>query len=650
MLFYFNLYRRSFKWIALILSMLFLFNEQLCAQQQDSVLREIRVKRRRIRPAVSADERINDFTSGLKVTTLDSTILQQYAMQNLGNLLSQQVPVFVKSYGVNSLATLNFRGSSSAQSQVYWNGIPLNNASLGMTDVSLLNVAAFDKINIVYGSSSALLGSGNVGAALMLESGKPVFTQGGDLHRSDIAFETGSFGQYKVLLHHKYTSRRWSIDARWSGQLAENNFNYNDRDGHSTTMDNAAMNGISGTLSASYRLDSSSTIGVSLWWQRYNREVPPALFESGSRKDQRNESFRAMAEWRQVLDRYNTLYLKAAYIEDGMNYEDPDILLQSSNVTAQYYHEAGWKHVFNKHHELLVFLPFNSSWVHTTIDSIRSQDKIAVAAAYRYAAYHEKLQISLNARAERINQLGILLPGVNMSYDIFRWLRIRANVQRTFRAPTLNEWYYVPGGNSDLKPEEGWNADGGYRARVALSDDLALTHDLSVFNRNIHNWIIWLGGAIWTPHNIASVYSRGVETENVLYLNTGMLKWHLGCNTSYVLATTTDSYITGDNSIGKQIPYSPRFNGQGNIGFQVRDLYFNYNHTYTSARFITVDESQYLDAYQTGNAYLSYSFSIKKYRFRLYAQCNNVWDVHYQVVNQRPMPGRNWLAGFGLMF
>ena len=98
----------------------------------------------------------------------------------MASLLAQQEPVFVKSYGFNGLATLNFRGSSSAQSQVLWNGVPIQNAALGIADISTLPVSFMAKVNIVYGGSAALWGSGNVGGALMLENETPVFGPGQD--------------------------------------------------------------------------------------------------------------------------------------------------------------------------------------------------------------------------------------------------------------------------------------------------------------------------------------------------------------------------------------------------------------------------------------------------------------------------------------
>jgi outer membrane cobalamin receptor len=143
-------------------------------QSTNDTLREVRVKGHK-KKNQSADERINTYAPGQKITSIDSVTLQQYQFQSVANLLSQQTPVFIKSYGINALATLSFRGASAAQSQVYWNGVPLQNAALGMSDVSLLPVSLLQRVQVVYGSSAAMWGSGNVGGALVVENEQPYF-------------------------------------------------------------------------------------------------------------------------------------------------------------------------------------------------------------------------------------------------------------------------------------------------------------------------------------------------------------------------------------------------------------------------------------------------------------------------------------------
>ncbi len=84
----------------------------------------------------------------------------------------------------------------------------------------------------------------------------------------------------------------------------------------------------------------------------------------------------------------------------------------------------------------------------------------------------------------------------------------------------------------------------------------------------------------------------------------------------------------------------PRYNGQLNLGFTLAGWFLNYNHTYTGYRFTTIDESQFLDPYHTGNLQLMYTFGKAAYTLKAAAQVQNIWNTPYQVISGRPMPGR----------
>lgn len=616
------------------------------AQVADT-LKEVKVRAKR-KVRVANDERLNTYSPGQTVVAIDSLTLQQYKFQNMANLLAQQVPVFVKSYGLNNIATLNFRGASAAQSQVYWNGVPIQNAALGIADVSLLPVSLMNKVSVVYGSSSALWGSGNVGGALLVENDLPAYTDTGSVFRQSISGVAASFGHYQAGIKSTLATKRLVLSLDAFGQSARNNFWYEDNDGREARMNNVQLQSGVGLLQAGYKINERQTITARAWYQQYYREIPRALFEAFSVKNQRDESLRTLVEWKRKGNTTNT-YVKASYIRDIVWYEDSSVNILSKNFTNQMYAEAGIDHRFNEHHKLLLFTPVHLSWIDRVVQGDRyEQKRFALAAAYLYSAFDDRLNISLNGRGEVINELQVLLPGVNAAYDVTRWLQLRANVQRTFRMPTLNELYYNPGGNENLKPEQGWNQDAGYT--VSLKNKFAIQHNLAAYNRVIDDWIIWLGGAIWTPHNIARVHSRGLQTENKFSCKAGSVILHLGVNASYTLATTMESYLPGDGSIGKQIPYTPYHNGQGNIGLTWKRLYVNYNHTYTGLRFITMDESYLLPYYTQGNLQMMYAFSLGTNTLQLTAQCNNIWDARFQVVNARPMPGMNWLLGVSFDF
>lgn len=630
--------------INIILLFLLLLTLHAEAQLTDT-LKEVQVKEKAAEKP-STDERLNTYAPGQHIVTIDSITLEQYKFQSVANLLSQQVPVFVKSYGLNNIATLNFRGASAAQSQVYWNGIPIQNAALGISDVSLLPVEIMNRVNVVYGSSSALWGSGNVGGALLVENETPAFSDSIETNYSASAV-AGSFNHYRFGLKSSLATRKFSLGISAFGQTIQNNFSYTDK-GQTLKMNNAGLASGVGLLQAGYKVNEKNTIDFKAWYQQYYREIPRALFETSSVKNQRDESLRLLTGWNRKGNKAD-YYIKTSYIQDFMWYRDSAVQLESKNATHQVYTEAGINYTFSLQHKLLVFTPVQIAWMERqTIGDIKSQQRYAIAAAYLFRDKQARLSLSLNSRAETVNGQSYFLPGLNAAYKLTNWLTLKGNVQRTYRVPTLNELYYNPGGNQNLKPEQGWNEDIGYK--MAKRGKLNITHTLSAFNRNIQDWIIWFGGAIWTPHNIATVQSRGVETENRFVYGIDNVKLHLGVNATYVSATTIQTYLPGDGSIGKQIPYTPRYQGQANAGFTLKNWRFNYNLTYTGLRYVTIDESLALPSYTLHNVQLMYSKVFNDVSLQVVGQLNNIFNTNYRVVNARPMPGANGLVGVSLSY
>lgn len=593
-----------------------------------------------------ADGRKGEFAPGLKVISIDTLTLQQYRLQSVANLLSQQVPVFVRSYGVNGLASLSFRGASAAQSAVYWNGIPIQNSALGIADVGELPVLFMSKINIVYGSSAALWGSGNIGGALILESEPCRFDS---VKKSlSVSLGIGSFGQYSGGVEGSMSNKRWSGSIKFITQTAVNNFPYSDQNGNNTKMPNCKMSDIAIQLRLGYKISNSSMVGLSAWYQEYNREIPPALFEPPTyKKNDSDRSLRLLIDW----DKYsgtNTWYAKSSFIKDCIIYNDDAVSLHSNNTSYQYYQEVGWKKQMYDYGQLLLFIPIQLSWMDSA-RSVKTLNRQAMSLSYEIGFFHKRLNVAVNTRDEVYQgKNNIFLPGANLSFSVYDWLSLKANAQKTYRTPTLNELYYNPGGNPELKPEQGWNEDAGYEVKAAMGK-FTLYSSGAVYNRLIQDWIIWLGGAIWTPHNIAKVHSRGIETENKLEFSTGNWKLHAGLSTGYVLATTESSYIPNDGSIGKQIPYTPRYNITGNSGFQYKQLYFNYIHTYTGYRFTTSDNTENLLPYSTDNIQMMFKHPIASRAIQLSLQCNNIFNKQYQVVANRPMPEINWSMGIKVL-
>ena len=629
--------------MAFLLSCLF-YREISFAQAMKDTLSEVDIKGEK-KEQVSQDVRIRDFTSGQKITSFDSAVLRQYHLQNVSQLLAQQTPVFIRSYGFNGLATLNFRGSSAAQSQVYWNGIPISNAALGIADISLLPVAMTSRMNIVYGGSAALLGSGNVGGALMMETEAPYFDSSAKT-RYEIAMGTGSFDQYQATAKLNFSTKKWFFSANMMGQTAANDFSYLDDRHTEKKNEHAELKGISAMTQAAYKPNEKHTLRLIGWYQKYDRNIPAALFESYSAKNRTDASLKIFSSWENRTPHAHR-YLRASFIADEMRYTDYAIKLATANTTRQYYVEAGWKQTLSPRHTVLFFIPVHISEM-KRLTSIAGQEKYAVAAAYRYTDLSQKLNIALHARSERIQDVSVFLPGINASYQLSEGIKLRANIQKTYRIPSLNELYFEPGGNDKLKPEQGWAQDAGYSITVQPASRFSIRHDLAVYHRLIQDWIVWYGGAIWTPHNIAKVRSAGLELECQLRYDPGKWEFHLGLKGNYTRAFTVESYVAGDGSVGKQIPYTPATTGLMNAGFSYASYSFNYNHTYTGYRYFNTDETGLLEAYHTANIQMSKAFVLRDYGLEASLLLHNIFNERYAVVAARPMPGRHLSLSFTL--
>lgn len=616
------------------------------AQSAPDTLQEVGVRGER----KATDARAATFSPGLRVATLDSAVLRLYNQQSLATLLAEQSSVFVKSYGFNALATLNFRGASAAQSAVLWNGVPLQNAALGLADVSLLPVSLVDKVSVLYGASAGLWGSGAVGGAVLLESDRARFEQGH--RRLDASVSAGSFGQLGALLRGDASGKRLAISVRAFGQRADNDFwipatifSPEER------QRNAALRAGGTLIRAAAKLSSRETLEAHGWLQAYDRHIPRTLSESSSIKAQTDRNLRGLLHYRR--EGRVELGAKVAGFADALHYDDAASRTHSANNSRQVFGEASarWRRK-DERFETLLFTPVQVSWMRRADDSLVSQRRAALAAAGKGRVFDARLEAVITARLEHIDDRTVFLPGVNAAFKTARWLSIRGALQRTYRASTLNELHYVPGGNPALKPEEGWGGEVGYSVRAHNRGSWSFRQDATAYHREIRNWILWYGSAIWTPHNIAAVRSQGIELENRWTITLARKsQLVIANNVAYAQARTIESVMPGDGSIGKQLPYTPKVLANASVGLVVKRLFVSYQHSYTGLRFVTADESFGLPAYHTGNVSAMWEGNVGQHTAAISLRAANIWDEAYTVVAGRPMPGRHFLltARFGFL-
>ena len=106
------------------------------------------------------------FSNANKSETLDSALLDRYTSSNLADILLNESQIFIKSYGLGSLASSSFRGSGANHTSVLWNGFNLQSPMNGIIDLSLIPANFMNNVAIQYGGAGALWGTGAVGGSI----------------------------------------------------------------------------------------------------------------------------------------------------------------------------------------------------------------------------------------------------------------------------------------------------------------------------------------------------------------------------------------------------------------------------------------------------------------------------------------------------
>ena len=137
---------------------------------------------------------VNGHSKTRNQQTLDSSILGNPQHLNLGDLLSKKSHLFIKSYGIGSLATVSLRGSGTAHTQVNWNGISLNSSMNGSSDLAIFPLFFMDQVGVNYGLNSLADGTGGIGGSVNIST-LPEFGKQLNLFSS---YLHGSFGQQQL--------------------------------------------------------------------------------------------------------------------------------------------------------------------------------------------------------------------------------------------------------------------------------------------------------------------------------------------------------------------------------------------------------------------------------------------------------------------
>lgn len=631
---------------------------------------------------------------GAQKTAFDSTQLKENISLSMADVLTYNSSIFVKNYGRATLSTVSFRGTSPSHTQVTWNGMRINNPMLGMTDFSMIPSYFIDDASLLHGTSSVNETGGGLGGLVRMTT-KPANADGFGLQYIQ---GVGSFNSFDEFLRLTYGNRHWQVSTRAVLSTSPNNYTYRNHDKKKNIYDenmniidqyypieenkSGAYQDFHFLQEAYYNTGTGHRLGLNAWYIQSKRELPMLTTDyadnTAFENVQREQTFRGVLSWDFLRSQYKVA-AKAGYIYTYMAYDyKRDVgngimanMTESRSKVNTAYAQAEGEYYWGKEWLFSANLAFYQHFVETKDKNIIKIEGGNAIVGYKKA--RPELTGSLSVKWQPIDRLGMSVVVREEMYgsewspiipaffiDGVLWPRInlmaKASVSRNYRFPTLNDMYFLPGGNPNLKKENGWTYDAGLSFAVGRENLYTLSGSATWFDSYINDWIIWLPTTkgFFSPRNIKDVHAYGVElkanasfclAKNWTLTLDGSFSWTPSINNG-------DPLSPADQSVGKQLPYVPEYsaNVTGRISYKTFSFLYKwcyYSERYTmSSNDITLTGK--LPTYFMSNIAIEKNLLFSFADFSIKFNINNLFNEEYLSVLSRPMPGINFQLFLGI--
>lgn len=613
---------------------------------------------------------------GTTKTVLDTLVLRESITNSLADILSQSTSIFIKSYGRGTMATASFRGTSPSHTQVLWNGMNINSPMLGQVDFSLIPSYFVDDMSLWHGASSVNVTGNGLGGAITLGT-SPETQKGYDLH-----FIQGisSYQTFDDFLRFRYAGDKWQSSTRVYFVRSKNYFKY-------TNYDKAQINA-DGSYNPEYEITRNKNcqyedfhllqelyydrkdgnkFSFAAWFMNSDRGVPMLTTEQREEADrktrQKETTFRTVGGWDRsseklklsgklgytythMLYKYDartdgeqvhnvqhaSSYVYSGFLSGNAEYIPSEKWMIGGNINGTYHHVDSWEK-------------------ETKEGYLKGRPEISALATVRYRPW-SRVGLAVDLREQYYDKFTPLIPAAFL--DVMLWPRygllFKTSAARNYRYPTLNDLYFKPGGNPDLRPEKGFTYDAGIEFTLKSDDRFTLKGEMTAYDSHIDDWILWLPTAkgYWTPNNVKQVHSYGIELKAKTSLRLGDWTLWLDANWSRARAINNGEPVSSEDvSAGKQLVYIPEYSSalMGQVSWKNFFLIYKYN--YYSKRFTTSSNEMYtkrdeLNSYYMNDVSLEKRFSLKNTGLSVKFSVYNLFNEEYVSVLSRPMPRINY--------
>ncbi|MCY1720114.1 TonB-dependent receptor [Prolixibacteraceae bacterium Z1-6] len=596
--------------------------------------------------------KLNRYQSGAKIEQISAKQFSLAQDGNLEQLLSRTLPIPFKA-NAGGLATIRIRGSAPDHTSLNFGGININSLTLGHSNVSNVPMYLFDNVGIQFGSASSVNGSGSIGGAIHLGL-QNNWTDG---FKAEARVANGSFGEQLYGTKLFLGNGKFEAVTRAYYYYKKNNFkfwnpNYRDFENGIFEIEdkqrNASIENMGLLQELNYKFAENEFFTLNVWlekdWHLVQQNMQTNLGNPDLREEYYNDHIRI---WTGYKNRKNPFKFE---INGGYVYDNAVSNRNSTDTisTQRIIGEAFIEHAFltNASYKVGAKATRINPTVYAYSATLDHEDRVDFYASYYHRLWN-KLTATINLRQEFVTDFTVpFTPALGLNYLAFSKektvLNISGNIARSYRVPTFNDRFWVPGGNPDLNPEKGMN----YELGTKWSYCNGITSGnvkVNGFLMNIDDWILWKnGGSFWYAENVQSVQSKGIEfMTDWSYLIFGK-RTTSGVNYTYTSAQRKKS-VNETNALNRQLEYVPKHAGNFFTSTTINNFDFTIDGNYTHEQYTDEEVKNILDSYFLMNFAVGYRVKINKNNsIRINGMINNLLNVEYQSSWGYAMPGINY--------
>ena len=624
---------------------------------------------------------LKPYVEVIPAQTLSGKRLEGLNSHSVADAIRYFSGVQIKDYGgVGGVKTVDIRSMGTNHLGVFYDGIQLGNAQNGQIDLGKFSLDNIEEVTVYNGQKSEIFQSakdfGSAGT-VYLRSRRPRFDDDKRMN-VNVTMRTGSFGLANPSMRLDYRlSEKVSgtVSAEYTYATGKYKFRYRKRFSDGTlAWDTTATrrNGDIGALRVEGGLYGTLYRGswnAKLYYYDAEKGIPGAIVNNVWKNSQRqwDRSFFAQGSVRKTIGERYTMMVNAKYAHDYMRYLNPDTTLMY--IDNEFWQDELYVSMANRVRITDGWdanLSVDYQWNHLDANLVnfayptRHMALVALATAYRWQRF--KAQASLLGTfvadrykvrndgvelAKKSSSTSKVTPAVFVSYQPFadEALTVRAFYKRSFRMPTFNDLYYTDMGNALLRPESAVQYDAGFVLEKHWATGLVAHAPLQAdtYYNTVHDKIVAYPKGQqfrWTMLNLGRVHIKGIDVTAE-----GTLKplrdVAFTARLQYTYQDARDVTSAHDSYYRHQIPYIPWHSGSAVLNVAWRQWSLNYSFIYSGERYSQQENIVYnhLQPWYTSDVSLAW-----RYRsWRINLDVNNLFSQDYDVIENYPMPKRNFL-------